>query len=73
MDLRPAGPWEVPALHIKGAEDRGPVMVTIEYLIDPSREEEFLAAIRAQAPERYRDGAYQWGIQQDAERRDRFV
>lgn len=73
MDLRPAGLWEVPALDIDGPEDRGPVMVTVEYLIDPKKEEQFLAAIRAQAAERYRDGAYQWGVQQDAERRERYL
>ncbi len=46
--------------------DRGPVMVVIEYLIDPAREAAFRQAAERLSAERRRDGAYQWGLMQDA-------
>jgi MFS family permease len=75
MDLSPSAYWPAPAVHrsIGDVTDRGPVMVTIEYRIDPTVESGFLAAIHTLSEERYRDGAYQWGVHQDAERPARRV
>ncbi len=69
LDLTPAGMWPEPVVDpgVGDPRDRGPVMVTIEYQIDPRQESEFLQAIQALSGERYRDGAYQWGVYQDAE------
>lgn len=75
MDLRPAMIWETPVLsHSREAsQDRGPVLITIEYNIDPADEADFLSAVNRLSAERYRDGAFQWGVQQDAANSDRFV
>jgi hypothetical protein len=45
-------------------EDRGPVMVTVEYRIDPKDRVPFLAAIDKLGRERRRDGAYAWGVEE---------
>ena len=53
--------------------DRGPVMVTVEYRIDPKDRKAFLAAIAAFGPERWRDGAFAWGVFEDAAEEGRFI
>lgn len=67
MDLTPAAHW--PALpSLPGdEEDRGPVMVTIDYRIEPEDEHDFLVALYLLKGERYRDGAYDWGVGQSVE------
>jgi transmembrane secretion effector len=52
--------WPAPVLTIETDADRGPVLVTVEYRIDPQRRDAFLAAIRDLGQERRRDGAYAW-------------
>ena len=70
LDLSPSSYWPAPAIdkRIDDPADRGPVMVTIEYEINPRDEASFLSAIHDFSGERYRDGAYQWGVYQDAEK-----
>ena len=70
LDLSPSSYWPAPAVDdgIDDVADRGPVMITIEYEIDPRDEASFLGAIHELSGERYRDGAYQWGVYQDAEK-----
>ena len=53
--------------------DRGPVMTTVEYRIDPGRAPEFLSALNELAHARRRDGAFAWGVFRDAARPDRFL
>jgi hypothetical protein len=65
-DLSPAGHWPDPVLALPVENDVGPVMVCIDYRIDPARSAEFVAALNRLADERRRDGAYQWGIMRDA-------
>ncbi|MEM6819059.1 MAG: MFS transporter [Pseudomonadota bacterium] len=75
LDLSPSSYWPAPAVSrdISQAEDRGPVMITIEYSISVSKSHEFLAAIHELSGERYRDGAYDWGVYQDVEHPERWV
>lgn len=75
MDLRPAMIWETPVTNHpeEMANDRGPVLITIEYIIDLADEGPFLSALNTLSSERYRDGAFQWGVQQDAADPNRFV
>lgn len=75
LDLAPAGYWPSPVVHsgIDDPEDRGPVMITIEYRIDPATAPDFVAAIRRFSGERYRDGAYDWGVYQDGEAPERWI
>jgi len=46
--------------------DEGPVLVTVEYKIDATKEFEFLEAIHNYQRIRRRDGAIHWGIYYDA-------
>jgi predicted MFS family arabinose efflux permease len=66
LDLTPAMGWADPvvAADTDAAPDRGPVLVTIRYEVDDS--DGFLEAIHRLSGERYRDGAYDWGVHQDA-------
>jgi hypothetical protein len=48
-------------------------LVTIEYRIDPRDREPFLRALGRYARERYRDGAYDWGIFEDPAEQGRFI
>ena len=47
--------------------DAGPVLVTVRYVVDPAKAQEFLRAIYRYQRIRRRDGATQWGIFQDTE------
>ena len=46
--------------------DRGPVLVTVEYRIDPARAGAFLDAVQPLRQSRLRDGALWWEVFQDA-------
>jgi hypothetical protein len=76
-DLTPSMHWPEPAMASQMAtsleEDRGPVLITVEYRVDAARVADFLAALRSFAPERLRDGAYQWGVYEDTAEPGRFV
>ncbi|WP_035484680.1 MFS transporter [Geminicoccus roseus] len=64
-DLTPSSHWPEPILAEPVPHDRGPVMVLIEYRVDPASRPAFLRAIHRLAEERRRDGAYGWGITED--------
>jgi MFS family permease len=66
LDLSPAEPVPAPAVAGDLAPNDGPVLVTVEYRIDPARAEEFVEAIRRMARIRRRDGAQLWGVFRDA-------
>ncbi len=68
LDLTPAMSWPEPvaAESLDAAPDRGPVLVTIRYRIEEGDSEGFLSAMHELAGERYRDGAHDWGVYQDA-------
>jgi MFS family permease len=73
IDLTPSLHWPAP-LAVQGiAHDRGPVLVTVEYTVDPGNRAAFLAAVAALGDERRRDGAYAWDIFEDAADERRFV
>ena len=72
-DLAPSMHWPAPiAVHEVDA-DRGPIMVTIEYKIDPKNRKQFLAALSRVEQERRRDGAYAWGVFEDAAKEGRMI
>ncbi|MDX2289926.1 MAG: MFS transporter [Hyphomicrobiaceae bacterium] len=72
-DLTPSGHWPDPVVAVADPGDRGPVMVTVEYRIAAEKQAEFTKAVHRLADERRRDGAYQWGLMQDAADPDRFT
>jgi len=53
--------------------DDGPVLVTVEYRIDPAKAAGFLRAVHALRPVRLRDGALLWGIFRDTTEPTRYV
>src|SRR6201998_4930504 len=65
--------WPAPVLAIDADPDRGPVLVTIEYRIDPEKSDAFLTAIRDLGRQRRRDGAYAWDVFEDAAEKGRFL
>lgn len=73
LDLAPSMHWPAPQLAHDVDHDRGPVMVTIEYQIEPARAAGFLAALRDLARERRRDGAFAWGVFEDVAAPGRYV
>jgi MFS family permease len=73
IDLMPSMHWPVPLTAHEVEHDEGPVLVTVEYRVDQSNRAAFLAAIAKLADERRRDGAYAWGIFEDAADPGRFL
>jgi len=66
VDLMPAMRWPDPQMAAHVEQDRGPVMVQITYQVAASNRRAFLKAIYAFSEERLRDGAFNWGIMEDA-------
>ncbi len=65
------GPLPEPAIPIE--PDDGPVMVTVEYQIDPARAAEFAAVMQQTRRARLRQGALSWGLFRDAAQPGRYV
>jgi MFS family permease len=72
-DLAPSMHWPAPISVHDVDEDRGPVMVTVEYRIDPKNRKAFLAALDRVEKERRRDGAYAWGVFEDTAEEGRII
>jgi MFS family permease len=72
-DLSPAGTWSDPAAQLEPVPSDGPVLVTVEYRIDSSEADEFVAAMQDLGRVRRRDGAYRWGLYEDLEDPDRYL
>jgi hypothetical protein len=72
-DLTPSLHWAAPFVTGQIAQDRGPVLITVEYRIDPRQSKAFLAALAKLAQERRRDGAYGWAVFEDAAEEGRMV
>jgi len=66
---------QLPELTITGEPlpDDGPVVVSIEYRIDPSNRDAFVRAIRRVGPTRRRNGATSWRMYRDLGEEDRYV
>jgi hypothetical protein len=74
-DVSPWNHWRVPAIvkDVAPALEQGPVLVTVEYLVDRQHAREFLRAMRKYGRVRRRDGASRWGIFRDVEQADVYV
>ena len=68
LDLTPSMNWPEPVISSAIDADRGPVLVTVEYRIDPANQSAFLAALAKLAGERRRDGAFDWSVFEDVAR-----
>jgi MFS family permease len=72
-DLSPSLYWPTPMTADELESDRGPVMVTVEYRIDPARRQEFTRVMHQIRRVRRRDGAFMWELFGDIEHPDRMV
>jgi MFS family permease len=73
IDLAPSMHWPAPLTAQDVEHDRGPVLVTVEYRVNPRDREAFLESLARLGRERRRDGAYSWGIFEDAADEGRIV
>ena len=73
LDLTPSMHWRTPVFVYPIEDDQGPIMVTVEYMIDPKDLKPFLALIHEIGLERKRDGAYAWGVFEDTQLSGRIV
>src|SRR5262245_26938042 len=62
VDLAPSMHWPAPMVAHEVEPDRRPVLVTVEYRIDPRDREPFRAALESLCYLRRRDGAYLRGV-----------
>ncbi len=73
FDLTPSAQWPESMANWKMHPDEGPVLVEIEYLIDPSKVEEFKRAAQLAHQIRRRDGAIRWELYHDVEVAGRYI
>lgn len=73
LDLSASLHWHQPIHAFEPCPNDGPVLITLEYRIDPVNAEEFNQAMQALSKIRRRDGAIQWGLYQDLSNPSRFV
>jgi len=73
LDLTPSMHWPNPVLAHPIEEDRGPVLVTVEYRVRSPHRRAFVTALERVANERQRDGAYAWGLFEDTATPGRFI
>ena len=73
IDFRPSMDWPAPLLAETPEPDSGPVMVTIEYRIQPDRRAEFVTAMQAVREMRRRNGAYFWELFHDSGDPTRYI
>jgi len=73
LDLTPTRHWPDPKVVGEPDPESGPVVVEVEYRIDPARAAEFIAAARQLERIRRRDGAVQWLLLRDSEELGRYV
>lgn len=62
LNLAPSRQWPAPIVAHDWEPERGPVLVTVQYRVDPARAAEFAEAMRHVRRIRLRDGAMQWGL-----------
>jgi MFS family permease len=73
IDFSPSMHWAAPVTTRAMERDRGPVLVTVEYQIDPKNRERFLEVLGRYSRERRRDGAYDWRLFEDPAEGGRFI
>jgi MFS family permease len=73
VDLSPSMQWPAPVIAHDVPSERGPVLVTVDYLIRPADRVAFLAAMDGLRQQRRRLGAYDWDVFEDTAREGRFL
>jgi MFS family permease len=74
-DVSPWDHWRLPMIvrDLEIALEDGPVLVTVEYFVDPHNVSAFVRAMREYENVRRRDGASRWGLYRDTEVPGRYV
>ena len=72
-DHTPTHPWQEPVPAMPLELEDGPVMIPLEYLIDPGRRGEFESIMAETRSARLRQGAVSWGLFEDVQAPGRFV
>jgi MFS family permease len=74
-DVSPWNHWRMPAIvkDVAPGLQEGPVLVTVEYLVDQQHAKPFLQAMHRYGRVRRRDGASRWGIFRDIEHPDVYL
>lgn len=62
IDTTMSDHWTDPKFASEPHPNHGPVLITVEYIIDPLRLPEFTEAMSALSIQRRRDGAFQWHL-----------
>jgi MFS family permease len=73
LDLTPSAHWPEPKVQLQPEAQTGPVLVTIEYKIDPKDAEKFTEASRASGEIKRRDGAFYWNLFRDTDNPSCFI
>lgn len=73
LDFTPVSGRAPPEPQVPVAPDDGPVMVTIEYQIDPARAGEFAEMMQRTRRARLRQGALSWGLFRDVALPGRYI
>ena len=73
VDLTPSMHWPDPIVTHDVERHEGPVLVTVEYRINPRDRDQFLAAMDQLGYERRRNGAYGWGVFEDSASEGRML
>ena len=72
-DFSPAKLVNLPLTAIEVGPDEGPVMVTLEYQIDPADASGFAAVMQQTRRARLRQGALSWGLFRDTAAPGRYI
>ncbi len=73
LDFTPVPTRTLPEPAAPIGPQEGPVMVTLEYHIDPARAVEFIAVMQETRQARLRQGALSWGLFRDSEAVGRYI
>lgn len=73
VNLQPSLHWPEPRVLLTDTSDRGEILTTVEYEIDPANSAAFLKAMRELESSRRRNGGFGWGLYEDMEKPGRMV
>src|SRR5262249_25272064 len=73
VDHTPARHWPEPVVTGEPSLEAGPIMVQVEYVVDPTRADAFRTTVAELGRSRRRDGAVEWWLFQDTADPSRFV
>lgn len=73
LDTTPSQHWPEPNIIVEPDPEYGPILITVEYSIDPENGPDFSRVMKEVERIRRRDGAIQWGLFEDAGTAGRYL